>query len=51
MDALRTGSVADADVPAVMGWPDDGDRATRVAATLLADGLAARTDDGVWSLP
>lgn len=51
VDALRAGPVADADLPAVMGWPDDPDRATRVAATLLADGLAVCPDDGWWSLP
>ena len=28
-----------ADLAAVMGWPDDPDRARRVAATLVADGL------------
>ncbi len=51
VDALRAGPVADADLPDVMGWPDDPDRASRVAATLLADGLALRTDDGRWTLP
>ncbi|HEX7134536.1 MAG TPA: A/G-specific adenine glycosylase [Iamia sp.] len=50
VDALRRGAVAEADVPAAMGWPDDVDRATRVAATLLADGLAI-TDGGTWRLP
>jgi hypothetical protein len=43
--------VADADLPVVMGWPDEPERATRVAATLLVDGLALRTDDGTWTLP
>ena len=42
--ALRHGPVARADLPAAMGWPDDADRAARVAAALLADGLAV--DDG-----
>jgi A/G-specific adenine glycosylase len=51
VDALRAGPVSSADLASVMGWPDDPDRAVRVAATLLADGLAARTADGRWSLP
>jgi A/G-specific adenine glycosylase len=40
--ALRHGPVAVDDVPAVAGWPDDVDRATRVAARLITDGLAVR---------
>jgi A/G-specific adenine glycosylase len=40
VDALRRGPVAHRDLPAVMGWPDDPARATRVAATLVGDGLA-----------
>jgi hypothetical protein len=32
------------------GWPDDPDRARRVAATLVADGLAD-DDDGDLLLP
>ena len=51
VDALRAGPVADADLPVVMGWPDDPDRAARVAATLLADGLATVGDGGRWTLP
>ena len=38
--ALRRGPVARSDLAAVMGWPDDPERAERVAATVLADGLA-----------
>lgn len=49
--ALRAGSVAGADLPVVMGWPDDPDRAERVAATLLADGLAVEATDGTLRLP
>lgn len=49
--ALRTGPVAAADFPAVMGWPDDPARAERVAATLLADGLAVAATDGTLRLP
>ena len=38
--ALRHGPVSVARVPTVMGWPDDAERAVRVAATLVVDGLA-----------
>jgi A/G-specific adenine glycosylase len=38
--ALRHAAVPRADLAAVMGWPDDRERAERVAATLLTDGLA-----------
>ncbi|QYG90968.1 A/G-specific adenine glycosylase [Iamia sp. SCSIO 61187] len=52
VDALRAGAVAAGDVPAAMGWPDDVDRATRVAATLVADGLAVvDPTTGTWHLP
>lgn len=50
VDALRRGAVTEADIPAAMGWPDDVERATRVAATLLADGLAI-ADGPTWRLP
>ncbi|MGH9151435.1 MAG: A/G-specific adenine glycosylase, partial [Acidimicrobiales bacterium] len=40
VDALRRGPLAWAEVAAAAGWPDDPDRARRVAATLVADGLA-----------
>jgi A/G-specific adenine glycosylase len=40
VDALCRGPVARADLPAVMGWPADPARAARVAADLVADGLA-----------
>ncbi|MEM7327051.1 MAG: A/G-specific adenine glycosylase [Actinomycetota bacterium] len=43
--ALRSGPVAAAELATVMGWPTDPDRAARVAATLVADGLAVRSDD------
>jgi A/G-specific adenine glycosylase len=39
VDALRTGPVAVADLPAAMGWPDDRPRAERVVAGLVADGV------------
>lgn len=49
VDALRRGPVADADLPAVMGWPGDRARAERVAATLVRDGIARRAGDR-WEL-
>jgi A/G-specific adenine glycosylase len=45
VDALRQGAVSVADLAAVMGWPGDTDRADRVAAGLVADGLALRAGD------
>ena len=50
VDALRRGPVASEDVPAACGWPDDPERAHRVAASLVADGLAVESD-GVLALP
>ncbi|MFO7280919.1 MAG: A/G-specific adenine glycosylase [Thermoanaerobacterales bacterium] len=50
VDALCRGPVAVADLPAVMGWPDDPDRAERVAAGVVTDGLAVR-DGPVLRLP
>lgn len=44
VEALRDGPVAAGSLAAVMGWPDDPRRAHRVAASVIADGLAA--DDG-----
>jgi A/G-specific adenine glycosylase len=49
VDALRRGAVAGDELARVMGWPDDGPRARRVAATLVDDGLVA-VDDGWFSL-
>ncbi len=40
VDALRAGPVLLADLPVVMGWPDDVLRAGRVAEPLVRDGLA-----------
>ncbi len=50
--AMRGGPVADTELPAVMGWPDDPARAARVAETLVRDGLATH-DAGTcaWHLP
>jgi hypothetical protein len=51
VDALRSGPVAPARLPEVMGWPDDPARATRVAATLMEDGLAEQDGTGTMHLP
>jgi A/G-specific adenine glycosylase len=48
--AMRLGPVATTDLATVMGWADDPKRARRVAATLVADGLAVTTG-GRWRLP
>jgi A/G-specific adenine glycosylase len=39
----------DAALATAMGWPDDHDRARRVAVTLMTDGLA-EVADGIWRL-
>ena len=51
VDALRLAPVPLSELAVVMGWPDDVARAERVAATLLADGLAELADDGRLQLP
>ncbi len=50
VDAMRSGPVLEADLAATMGWPTDPDRAARVAASLVHDGLAVRSPVG-WELP
>jgi A/G-specific adenine glycosylase len=45
VDALRSGPVSADDLPPVMGWPDEPERAARVARTVLTDGLAHRDGD------
>jgi len=45
--ALRLGPVAAAQVAPIAGWPDDQARADRVAAGLVADGLAVESDGGL----
>jgi A/G-specific adenine glycosylase len=44
VEALRSTDVPATAIAATMGWPDDVDRATRVAATLVADGLIEQTE-------
>jgi A/G-specific adenine glycosylase len=50
VDAMRVGPVDVDHIPDAAGWPDDPARAHRVAATLIADGLAIELD-GVLTLP
>jgi A/G-specific adenine glycosylase len=50
VQALRTGPVEVGRVADVAGWPEDPDRARRVADTLVSDGLAEYAD-GQLSLP
>jgi len=44
VDALRRGPVAQYGLAEAAGWPDDPDRAARVAAGLVADGLAVMVE-------
>ena len=46
VDALRLGPVAPAEVALAAGWPDDVDRARRIADGLVADGLAVVDEAG-----
>lgn len=50
VQALRTGPVEVQRLPDVAGWPEDPDRARRVAGDLVADGLAEYVD-GQLTLP
>jgi A/G-specific adenine glycosylase len=50
VEALRSGPVTDRRLAEAMGWPADPERAARVAATVLADGLAVRDGAG-YRLP
>jgi A/G-specific adenine glycosylase len=47
VSALRQGSVKWDAIASAAGWPDDPARGERVAATLVADGLAVATDLGL----
>lgn len=51
VQAIRGGSVAPETLATVMGWPEDPQRARRVAATVVADGLAVIGADGAYGLP
>lgn len=51
VDALRAGPVRDPDLARHMGWPGEPERARRVAATLVADGIAVHHETtGTWRL-
>jgi A/G-specific adenine glycosylase len=50
VDALRAGPVPAHRLAAAMGWPEDPARAQRVAATVVADGLAV-VDGDRYRLP
>jgi A/G-specific adenine glycosylase len=51
IDALRLGSVREADLPEIMGWPGQPERAERVAAGLTAEGMVVRLSPGRLRLP
>ncbi len=51
IDALRLGPVREEDLPAIMGWPDQPERAERVAAGLMAEGMVVRLSSGRLRLP
>jgi A/G-specific adenine glycosylase len=48
---LTNSTIGPEDLAQVMGWPNDEDRAVRVAQTLVADGLVDRTPNGCYRLP
>ena len=49
--ALRHGPVHSVDLAEVMGWPDDEERARRVASELAAEGLVRHSRSGLLELP
>jgi A/G-specific adenine glycosylase len=51
VDALRREDVPPEQVASAAGWPDEPDRAERIVAGLIGDGLVARDHLGVLSLP
>jgi hypothetical protein len=51
VDALRLGPVDTGDVPAIMGWPDQPERAERVVTGLVLEGMVLRPDSGPLRLP
>ena len=51
VDALRAGLVPAYAVPDVVGWPEDPDRAERVVARLVAEGLVVADRSGSLRLP
>lgn len=51
VDALRLGPVEAGEVPAILGWPDQPERAERVVAGLVLEGMVVRPDSGRLHLP
>jgi A/G-specific adenine glycosylase len=51
VSALRAGPVAPRRLAQACGWPEDADRARRVADSLVSEGLARRGRGGVVMLP
>ncbi len=51
VDALRAGVVPADTVPDVVGWPEDPERAGRVVAALVAEGLVVADRSGTLRLP
>jgi A/G-specific adenine glycosylase len=51
VDALRRGPVEAIGLAVAMGWPDDGERAERVAAAMVSEGLVVRGRGGDYALP
>ncbi len=51
LDALRTGPLTPGALAAAAGWPDDPDRARRVAGALVTEGLVVRGTGGSLHLP
>lgn len=51
VSALRVGPVTPRRLAQACGWPDDADRARRVADSLVSEGLARRGRGGVVMLP
>ena len=49
--ALRRGPLPTADVAAAAGWPDDPNRAARMLAALVAEGIAVIDENGPARLP
>ena len=51
LHALRHGPLGPGQLSAASGWPEDPDRARRVAEALVGEGLAAWAPDGTLGLP
>lgn len=48
---LTAGAVVTTELAEATGWPEEPERAEKAAASLVADGLAVRLDDGTLLLP